>query len=56
MDLGLDRFGLAHDSGCWILLLGSCPTEIGPLFDLVIVNVDSGGVIPGTLVTNAILS
>ena len=54
MDLGLDRLGLAHDSGRWILLLGSLPTEIGSLFDLAIVDVNSGGVIPGTFLMNAI--
>jgi hypothetical protein len=48
MDLGLDRFGLAHDSRCRILLLRSGPTKIGALADLALFNVNSGGFIPGT--------
>jgi hypothetical protein len=47
MDLGLDRFGLAHDSRCRILLFGSCSSEIGALADMAILNVNSGCVIPG---------
>jgi hypothetical protein len=47
MDIDFDCPGLAHDSGGWILLLGSCPKKVCAFAHLAFSHVNSDCIVPG---------
>ena len=48
LDLGFYSFGLAHDSRCRLLLLGSRPKKVRSFFNLAFLNVSGGSIFSGT--------